>query len=155
MAYIHESMYKKNKLQHMYFQQYASQLLQNIIDNSSHKRQVTLEVDGDDLVLNPDSLVSLSLLLNELGTYSLKHAFKEESGIIHLSLKREETRFILRYRDSGKWIEAKSSSSFGKELIITLYKNLLLEELLEPKNLQDTLSPILSTFLIKKHGWRI
>lgn len=124
MAFIHESMYKKNKLQHMHFQEYAKQLLQNIIDNSSYRQQVSLDINGDDLVLNPDSLVSLSLLLNELGTNSLKHAFKEESGIIHLSLKREETRFILRYRDSGKWIEAKSSSSFGKELIITLCEHL-------------------------------
>lgn len=124
MAFIHESMYKKNKLQSMHFNEYTTQLLQNVIDNSSHTQKVSLNVTGDDLILNPDSLVSLSLLLNELGTNSLKHAFKEESGKIYLSIKREETHFKISYSDSGKWIEAKSSSSFGKELIITLCEHL-------------------------------
>lgn len=124
MAFILESMYKKNKLQQVHFQAYSEQLLQNIIENYGGQQQVLLEINGDDLLLNPDALVSLSLLLNELCTNSLKHAFNGQAGVISLKINRGESVIQIAYSDNGRWIEHCNGSTFGKELILTLCEHL-------------------------------
>ncbi len=77
--------------------------------------------------LGNDTLVPVALILNELITNSLKHAFKDvkEGNIdISISWEKDNTYFRLNYKDSGQWKSNQRPASFGLELIATLTEQL-------------------------------
>ena len=69
--------------------------------------------------------VSFALILNELISNSLKHAFNgKESGLIKIEALRSGSDLILNYSDNGSWKASQEKDSFGSELI-----NLLTEQI--------------------------
>jgi two-component sensor histidine kinase len=64
---------------------------------------VVLTVEADDAELDLSRLTALSLIINEVVTNSLKHAFKgRDSGTITLQLKRmEDRRYAMTIADDG------------------------------------------------------
>ena len=75
-------------------------------------------------MLNPDALVSLSLLINELATNSIKHAFNGTGGMLSIRAEMKGDKLSIEYRDNGKWKEPSEESTFGRELIQTLTEHL-------------------------------
>jgi two-component sensor histidine kinase len=72
-------------------------------------------------------VVPLALILNELITNSIKHAFDDRSdNKIAVSFKKNDgNHYILEYSDNGKWKDKKvKTNGFGLELIDLLAEQL-------------------------------
>ncbi|MNX90071.1 Histidine kinase-, DNA gyrase B-, and HSP90-like ATPase [compost metagenome] len=72
------------------------------------------------------TLIPVGLLVNELVSNSLKHAFDDHATArIEIAIQREEeNRLKITYFDNGVWKPKSGTSSFGLVLIDTLIEQL-------------------------------
>ncbi len=124
MALIHEKMYKGDQVKAVNLKQYIYDLADNLIANYSHYENIKVNVKTDIETLNLDTIVPLSLVLNELISNSLKHAFNGNSGEITIDVFKKGKVNQMIYKDNGEWKPPKNPNSFGLELIETFTEQL-------------------------------
>lgn len=126
MAYIHESLYQNKTFSFVNFNEYLSQLISNIVHSYSvSPEKIKLLINCNKVVLNLDVSIPLGLIINELVTNAIKHAFPSTSkGIISVDLKTENNLVTLTVQDNGIGIDTEfnpeSSNSLGLQLVHTL-----------------------------------
>jgi two-component sensor histidine kinase len=96
---------------------------------ASDTPQIRLTVDGDPIVLNLEALMSLSLIVAELVTNSLKHAFHDRAdGSIRIDLRAGRAGYILIVADDGpglpKDFGKSATSSLGQGILQSLARQL-------------------------------
>ncbi|MEE9542510.1 MAG: PAS domain S-box protein [Thermodesulfobacteriota bacterium] len=131
MAMIHEKLYQSRDLSKIDFADYVKNLTASIFSSYRLGRAaVRLSVDIPDTVLDIDTCVSLGLIINELCTNSLKHAFPEgRDGEISIELSScIEDSCVLIVKDDGiglpEGFETKESDSMGLQLIDSMVAQL-------------------------------
>jgi PAS domain S-box-containing protein len=134
MALIHEELYKGEGTDTLDFSAYLRKLAENLFQTYSlSSKNILLCMDLEENALfNMDTAVPLGIIVNELVSNSLKHAFTEnEEGEIRIKLCREEkgnemhkSFFSLKISDNGKGIpenlEFGSLESLGLQLVSIL-----------------------------------
>jgi len=126
MALIHEKMYQGDTVKAINIKDYIKNLAENLIKNYSNDTPITLSVDSIIETIELNHIVPFSLILNELISNSLKHAFQNKTNgeiIINISTTKS-THLKLYYKDNGVWKSPKNSTSFGLELIDTFTEQL-------------------------------
>jgi PAS domain S-box-containing protein len=126
MALIHENLYQNKDLSQLNFGEYIANLVQNLVytyNSSSKEVEVILEVD--DIFLNLDFSIPCGLIINELISNSLKHAFTDaREGIIKVIFKKQADVVHLTIEDTGKGfdkdIDFRNTDSLGLQLVIAL-----------------------------------
>lgn len=103
IASIHESLYKHKDLALINVAEYWKKLfndcLNSLVNETSNFK---LDLDLDYLELPVDKMIPLALLINELITNSILHGFKgRNQGSIYLSLRLEEGKYLMTYKDDG------------------------------------------------------
>ncbi len=123
MALIHQNLYQEDNLMGIEIQSYFDKLTKSLFDsyNISPER-IQLETDIENLQLDVDIVIPLGLIVNELVSNALKHAFpNERNGVIKVSLKELQNRLQLQVADNGvgwkKELVPELSDSFGFKLI--------------------------------------
>jgi two-component sensor histidine kinase len=118
MSLIHQKMYEKDSLSNIDLNDYIDSLVSEITSTYTFKK-VDVHTDIKLPNLGPKSIVTIALLLNELITNSIKHAFKDNGQIkIEISpIKDSNDMFNLIYSDTGKWKEPQKDNTFGLQLI--------------------------------------
>lgn len=123
MALIHQNLYGEKNVKAIAVDEYISDLAQSLF-HSYHiqPRQVDLKTDIEKLNLDIDTVIPIGLILNELISNSLKHAFgNNEAGMIQVTLKISNGSLLLQVKDNGKGFPEKadptSSASFGMRMI--------------------------------------
>ena len=128
MAMVHEHMYRTGDLKQVDVGVYLKVLVEHTMKSLGLKPRVTLELNTASLSFPIDTLVPLSLLINELITNSAKHVFHDtKPGTIRLSMQRLGDRYALRYSDTGPGVEQErffNGDSFGSQLVRTLAEQL-------------------------------
>jgi two-component sensor histidine kinase len=130
MALIHEKMYEAHDLSNINLREYVNELSTNLLRSYRLSKHIELEIEVANMKLSLDTLVPLGLLLNEMISNSLKHAFNErEDGLITVDLhKNEAGLFELIVGDNGvglpKDFSFNSANTLGMELIDTLTQQL-------------------------------
>ena len=124
MSLIHQKMYQENNLSKIDIADYFDTLIGDIIDSSSIKIPVDVSVVSDLERVGSKSIVPLALLVAELISNSLKHAFLESGKITVLLSSGEGNQFYLQYEDNGKWKEQSNENSFGLQLVQLLTEQL-------------------------------
>lgn len=124
MSLIHQKLYQGESLAKINLEEYFEDLILELIrlyDNEiSVKQIIKLQVDKIGL----KSIVPLGLLVNELVSNSLKHAFtNQENGEISLNMEKISDGILLQYSDNGSWSNEKGTG-FGLELIEILIEQL-------------------------------
>lgn len=129
MSLIHQKLYQKDMISTIDFQEYAVQLIDQILNLYGYpKTNVKIELNG--LNLDVDTAIPIGLILNELVTNSCKYAFKENhEACLCLSFSQQKPgEFKLIYKDNGPGIpssfDLKKSESLGLRLIQRLTKQL-------------------------------
>ncbi|MBE0584784.1 MAG: HAMP domain-containing protein, partial [Desulfofustis sp.] len=91
MALVHEKLYQSQNLSEIDMGSYVREISQSLVVNMSSDERIELRVDIESMVLNIDYAVPLGLVVNEIVTNSLKHAFPGgRSGIIAIRLRQDE-----------------------------------------------------------------
>jgi PAS domain S-box-containing protein len=92
MALVHEKLYQSEDMVSVDFADYIRNLADYLLQSYSlGNGKVSLKLDVENVFLGMDTAVPLGIIINELVSNSLKHAFSEgENGNIIICLKREE-----------------------------------------------------------------
>lgn len=123
MAIIHEQLYQNTEMSSITIDFYLVDLLKNIIHSFSMGENVKLILDLEPLHIDLDAAIPLGLLINELTTNSLKHAFEaQQEPEIKITVKENKGQAVLDFQDNGKGIMdgEDNPESFGMELISVL-----------------------------------
>jgi two-component sensor histidine kinase len=98
------------------------------IERGLGRPEVAIQADFADLSMPPDRTVFLSILVNELVTNALKHAFPDErDGTIRIALDRLGDELELRVEDNGVGMAPSArthGSGLGGQLIATFTRQL-------------------------------
>tara|TARA_B100001093_G_scaffold520527_1_gene617821 strand:+ start:24113 stop:25996 length:1884 start_codon:yes stop_codon:yes gene_type:complete len=118
--------YQRDKLEDLPIQPYFEKLVRNVelIFNPKNEIKINIDLKIDDLSFDIDKTVSLGLVLNELLSNSILHAFSKKglnNQITVTLIKKDTDVFYFEYIDNGKgWPEdlnEKISSQIGLVLV--------------------------------------
>ena len=131
MALIHQTLYNSENLNKIYLSSYIKNLVNNLFKAySADSKQIKLELNIEDIDFSLDNANACGLIINELVSNSLKHAFSENNdGKIIVTLKKTiNNRILLDVYDNGigipKEVDYKNSDSLGLKLISTITKQM-------------------------------
>ena len=144
MALIHEELYKGGGFETLNFSPYIQELADTLFQTYRlGNTDISLNMDlEENLLFDMDTAVPLGMIINELVSNSLKHAFPgREKGEIQIKLHREEptelesedsesisTSFTLTISDNGVGIpenlDIEDLDSLGMQLVTSLVDQL-------------------------------
>jgi two-component sensor histidine kinase len=136
IALIHEQLYQSDDLRQVHLSQQANLLMSNLfsafgVDPARISGQVAVcpRSDGTPMVLGVDQAIPVGLILNELISNALKHAFPNgRAGSIRIEGKNGDDRVDLAVIDDGvgvpeDWIAGRGKS-LGLEIVEILARQL-------------------------------
>ncbi|QUH22652.1 PAS domain S-box protein [Methanobacterium alkalithermotolerans] len=129
MALIHEKLYQSGLLKSINIKDYISALVNELIGTySGEGKIINLEMDVDDILMDVDTAIPLGLILNEIITNSLKHAFVEKEGEIKVHLKSSDNEIQVEVADNGvgigEDIDWRNTDSLGLQLVNNLCRQI-------------------------------
>jgi PAS domain S-box-containing protein len=131
MALIHEMLYRSKDYANVPFDEYATTLASRVFSASdASMRAVGLDLALDALSLPVDRAIPCGLILNELISNALKHAFPDgATGTVRVELRRAaDQRIVLAIGDNGVGVadsfEPRTARSLGVQLVSALVKQL-------------------------------
>jgi two-component sensor histidine kinase len=144
MALIHEELYKGGVFETLNFSPYIQELADTLFQTYRlGNTDISLNMDLEEKILfDMDTAIPLGIIINELVSNSLKHAFIDrDRGEIRIKLRREESiepenescqstgsSFILTISDNGVGIpenlDIEDLDSLGIQLVTSLVEQL-------------------------------
>lgn len=85
MALIHEKLYGSEGMEKVDFSEYVRSLIDSLENSYSHKNDIDVIIDVEDVLLDIDQAITCGLILNELISNSLKYAFPEQTVLDNYS----------------------------------------------------------------------
>ncbi len=126
MSMIHQKLYQNDNLSQIKIGDYLDELIHEIMNLSFSEQNVQYDIKTEVGKIGLKTLIPVGLLVNELVSNSLKHAFNDHAdGRIKIDIQKEgEGRLRITYSDNGVWKPEVGNSSFGLVLIDTLIEQL-------------------------------
>lgn len=131
MALVHERLYRSEDLARIDFGEYVRDLSSHLMQGyRSQCKKVEIVIDVEPIQLDVDTAVPCGLIINELVSNALKHAFANGTeGIIKIEARREGVdAYCLSVRDNGVGmpsdIDLTRSKTLGLQLVSSLSKQL-------------------------------
>jgi two-component system sensor kinase len=129
IALIHEQLYRSQSLSAIDFGEYV-RILSTGMMRSYAREEITLNLDIAPVQFSLDFAIPCGLIINELLSNALKHAFPNgRQGNIRIQLKSDDDdKYVLTVMDNGiglsEDIDLDNTPSLGLQLISTLTKQL-------------------------------
>ncbi|MCD6068865.1 MAG: signal transduction histidine kinase [Bacteroidetes bacterium] len=124
MALVHELLYKNKNLVSIPIHTYIQNLAEGLSVSYGLSNQISITVHSDAVQLDIDTTIPLGLIINELVTNSIKHAFDEKGGRVDVLFILKDGKHKLIVRDNGKGLPANfatlKETSLGMELVEAL-----------------------------------
>ena len=131
MALIHEKLYQSKDSARVPFSDYVHSLALNVFQAISVSPDtIALKFDIDDVPLEIDRAIPCGLILNELITNALKHAFPNgRKGTVNVNMKKAQNeKILLTVQDDGIGLppqtDIRATQSLGFQLVNTLARQL-------------------------------
>lgn len=129
MALVHESLYQSSSLASIDLRSYLDTMITQLFDIYAPEKEIQLDLRIEEGSLHITQAVPCALILNELITNSLLHAYPDtRTGRILISFREDGNGFWeLRYEDDGVGLKEGSEeekSSLGLQLIRVLSSQL-------------------------------
>ncbi|MGE5315131.1 MAG: PAS domain S-box protein [Acidobacteriota bacterium] len=139
MSLVHETLYHSKNIARVNLATYIRNLTANVMQTLGVNLTVGLRVQADEISVGIDTAIPCGLIINELVTNALKHAFPHPGepswmapGVkpeIEVSVGRKEGRIVLRIADNGRGMpegfDWRLAKSLGLRLVNILAKNQL------------------------------
>ncbi len=124
ISLVHEQLYSSTNLSSIDLRSYLLDLTAAIQSSAIFMDGIIFELNiEENIEIEPDTLVPLSLLLNELLINSVKHAFTDTPGTISITLSRTGEKYQIIFKDNGIGFPEKrvhSQEKIGIDLVETL-----------------------------------
>ncbi len=129
MIMLYDKLFCSENYRELSIKSYLQTMADEIINNFPNRGKVKLEINIEDFILNVKVLAPLGIIINELLTNIMKHAFIDmDNGIITVSVTLKDTLATLVMHDNGKGLPENrtmdESSGFGLSLV-----NMLVEQI--------------------------
>jgi PAS domain S-box-containing protein len=130
MSMVHEKLYSGSDLARIDFISYLSSLAKSQVEfYRLGPSKVTLEISGKNIMLDINTAIPLGLVMNELLSNTLKHAFPgDRKGTIRIDVQKTEGRLEISLADNGvglpEGFDWKTSPSLGLRLVHILIEQL-------------------------------
>lgn len=131
MALIHETLYKSKEVGNINIKEYLQELISYLYSSYNiNQNAIKLNLEVKDTSLELETLVPISLIVNELISNALKHGFPDyqENACISVKLDGEGDRYRLEISNNGKEfptdIDFRNTNSLGLQLVNTLSEQL-------------------------------
>ena len=125
MSLVHEKLYQSKDLAYIDFKDYLQSLVAGIA-NTYKRHDVVISVDMETVALDVNVGIPCGLIVNELVSNSLKHAFPDgRKGTISLGInKNSEGNYVLFVADNGIGLpgeeDLRNTSTLGLQLVKVL-----------------------------------
>ncbi len=121
MSLVHEMLYQKDDISKIPAEEYIKKLGGSLINVYSQKK-IDYHVHAGGIEMHIDYANPLGLILTELITNSLKHAFKDDdTGTIEVTISERKGAFYFTYADDGIGLSSQEKkyekSKFGNRLV--------------------------------------
>ena len=127
ISLVHQLLYESKDLSRIPVAEYIRGLVGQVMESfATPPSKVTLRLEAGDARFLLDAAIPLGLVLNELVSNSLRHAFPgDRRGSISISLEEaEEGTYVLRYADDGVGVPEgfvfRGRGSLGLKLVHSL-----------------------------------
>ncbi|MBD0333900.1 MAG: GAF domain-containing protein [Cyanobacteria bacterium Co-bin13] len=126
MALIHEKLYQSRDLLRISMAEYVQDLTHNLLSSYvASSQRIKLEIQAESIWLNIDTAIPCGLIINELVSNALKHAFpdphRQDNRVWVTMTQTDEGNFALIVRDNGigfpPGLDFKNTESLGLELV--------------------------------------
>ncbi len=130
MALVHERLYRSENLSEVALSDYLKFLIDNLFRfYGTDPQQVRMMFDAGDVKVDINNAIPIGLIINELVSNSLKHAFPEgEKGDLAITIRQDESTIVMTVHDSGPGIpenfDWRNAKSLGLRLVISLVDQL-------------------------------
>jgi len=135
IAGVHEQLYQARDLSRIEMASYLDGLVRELVRANSTQARVSAQVIAQTLHFDVDRCVPIGLIVSELTTNALKHAFKQPRTVppvIVVALSEHEESYELCVRDNGDGLGERSlDGSLGLRIVSNLVKQLRGEHRLE------------------------
>jgi PAS domain S-box-containing protein len=126
MALVHEKLYRSENLASVDFREYIEAVTEEIANTFRHQR-VAMRLEAEPMHLEIETAIPCGLILNELVTNALKHAFPDggSAGEVKVTLRRKDPQSVeMSVRDNGvglpRDIDVRQLTSMGMTLVTSL-----------------------------------
>ncbi|MDP1553771.1 MAG: histidine kinase dimerization/phosphoacceptor domain -containing protein [Methanobacteriaceae archaeon] len=126
MALIHERLYQSSDLKKLDFSEYITSLATELFHTYvADPSLIKLQINVDNIFLDINTAIPLGLIVNELITNSLKHAFPNgRKGKINIEFHEKGENCEFTVKDNGigfpKDIDYKKTESLGLQIVTNL-----------------------------------
>jgi len=123
---LHARLYRDEAVERVDVSEYLSGLCDKLGQSLVGDTSVALRHEFDPIYLTVDEAVPLGLIVNEIITNAVKHAFPNGNGTINVRLRKRAARIHLAVWDDGQGIRKDNSrkSGIGMRIVSDLVKQL-------------------------------
>jgi len=127
MALVHEKLYQSTNLSRIDFGEYVRALADLLFKSFAVDPQlITMDVGGEQVFLNIDIAVPCGLIVNEILSNALKHAFPNGcKGAITVTLQQADGNCIMTIRDDGIGLQDPAGGTPRRTLGLQLVRGLV------------------------------
>lgn len=130
MLMMYEKLYETPDFKNMSVKNYFSSLVEEIVKLFPKSEKVTIEKTLEDFLLDTNTLLPLGIIVNELITNTMKHAFLHRDGVgtIRIKTALQNGHVTLEIQDDGigipESVDLNNSTGFGLQLVGLLTQQL-------------------------------
>ena len=129
MALIHEKLYQSETFTNIDFSGYVETLVYGLARSYGVSGNIAIKIEAEDAFLDIDTAIPCGLIINELVSNSLKHAFPDRKGEITVALRSLDGSIELRVSDTGAGIpediDFRNTETLGLRLVTILAEDQL------------------------------
>jgi len=131
MALIHSQLYESERFDRIDMEKHIHGLSGNLLNIYSKEQTITLDINSANVYLPVTQAVPCALILNELVSNSLKHAFRDgQKGTMSIIMRQSnDGTTLLKVKDNGSGISEDIEIERVKSLGLKLVKNIVYKQL--------------------------
>jgi len=130
MALVHEIVYQSPEIANIDLDLYVKTLGKNLLEFYRQKgREVILRTDIPGITLGVNTAIPIGLILNELMSNALKHAFPDrDTGEIFIRVRRQDRNISIVFRDDGvgmpRDLNWRDTRSLGLRMVFSIVEQM-------------------------------
>jgi two-component sensor histidine kinase len=114
MIMLYDRLYCTDNYRELSVRDYLQPLTEEVLGSFPGRSGIRIETDIEDFILNIQMLTPLGIIVNELLTNIMKHAFTgRDRGVVGVALFRKDIRMYIHIKDDGVGIP--ETVDFGKQ----------------------------------------
>ncbi len=129
IASVHEELYESANFSKVDLDAYIGRIVPDLVHLYSEDTIITYDIEADSVFVELSTAIPLGLILNEIITNSIQHAFpQQDSGHISIQCKEQDDFIVFSIEDNGigipRSIQENKPHTLGIQLIDTLVQQI-------------------------------